>query len=234
MKFKKSAVSTLCIFVENIIAEDEEDYSNFRNFTKAVTDIPKNTVYNKIPVTQEEYDKLISTLLESKNYLAVAWVAVAWNVGSRRNETLQFKSEIVNYEMEEGKNYINSHIVYAKGRAGGKPVQYMINKEALKYIKLWLENRGYEHEFIFTTKHNGKINVASEGWADELCYNTLSKILERRINVHIFKASAVTNLLNKGIDIKIVSKYVAHHNDISTTQNFYDLTDDTEAKDSIF
>ena len=29
------------------------------------------------------------------------------------------------------------------------------------------------------------------------------------------------------MDIKLVSKYVAQHNDISTTMNFYDLRKDT-------
>ena len=46
-------------------------------------------------------------------------------------------------------------------------------------------------------------------------------------------ASAATNLLSKGKDIKLVSKYVCQHNDISTTQKFYDLRPD-EGMDNLF
>ena len=63
----------------------------------------------------------------------------------------------------------------------------------------------------------------SREWAADLCANTLSDILGRRINPHLFKASAVTNLLEKGKDIKLVSKYIAQHNSIETTLNHYDL-----------
>ena len=38
---------------------------------------------------------------------------------------------------------------------------------------------------------------------------------------------------NKGKDIKIVSKYIAKHNDISTTMNHYDLRQD-EGLEEIF
>ena len=105
----------------------------------------------------------------------------------------------------------------------------MLNEEAVKYIQLWLDKRGYDHEYIFTTKYNGEIKQMSREWAANFCTSTLSDILGRRINPHLFKASAVTNLLSKGKDIKIVSKY----NDISTTMNHYDLRQD-EGLEEIF
>ena len=73
----------------------------------------------------------------------------------------------------------------------------------------------------------------SAAWADDFCANTLSDMLERRINVHIFKNSCVTYLLETGVDINLVSKFVAHHNDISTTQ-IYDLRDFEDEKNQIF
>ena len=73
----------------------------------------------------------------------------------------------------------------------------------------------------------------SREWAANFCTSTLSDILGRRINPHLFKSSAITNLLSKGKDIKIVSKYIAKHNDISTTMNHYDLRPD-EGLEEIF
>lgn len=236
LKFKKSAVSAFCKYIENVIADEEPTYKSFRNFTTAAGDIPKNQVYNKIPVSKEEYDLMLEALIDDENYMGAAWVAVAFNVGARRSGIIQFKSEIVDYPMEEGTNYVMSHTVREKGRGSdGKPVQYMINSEALKYIKLWLDKRGYEHEYIFTVKHKGVVQQASKGWANHLCEDVLSDIVGRRINVHLWKSSCVSYLVNeKGVDLKLVSKYVAQHEDVSTTDKFYLITDDTEQKKQIF
>jgi len=232
--FKKSAVSSLCNYIENIVAEEEEDYKNFRNPTKAINGIPKNSVYEKVKITQEEYDLMIDTLIKKESYMVACFVAVAFNTAARRNEIRQFKSEIVNYEKQQGKNYIESHVIYGKGKGGGKILRYMVNDEAIKYIKLWLDNRGYNHEYVFTAKYRNGIKQVSESWFNDVCKNELSNILGRRINVHLFKSSAITALLEKGVDIKIVSKYIAHHESVSTTDQFYNLMDDTESKNKIF
>jgi len=235
MGFKKSAVSAFNIYIENIIAEDDKDtYGSFRNFTRGLQPIPKNQVYSKEAITPEEYKLILDVLKEDDNYLGMAWVATAFNTGARRSEIIQFKTEILNYPMLEGQNYVMSHTVMGKGRAGGKPVEYMINTEVLKYMKLWIEKRDYEHEYIFTTKYDGKIDKMSESWANTFCSDVLSDIIGRRINPHIFKASAITNLLEQGVPMNLVSKYVAQHNDISTTQSFYDLRDFEEEKGQIF
>ncbi len=74
----------------------------------------------------------------------------------------------------------------------------------------------------------------SESWAEYFCSDVLSDILGRRVNVHIWKASCISHLLEQGIPIELVSKYVAMHNDISTTVNHYDLRDFAEEKNKIF
>ncbi|MEG1009089.1 MAG: site-specific integrase [Clostridia bacterium] len=234
LKFKKSAVSAFCSkFIEIFIVEDVKEYATFRNFTTGTIDLPKNQVYNKIPITKEEYDLLIETLLGDKNYLAMCWVAVMWNCGCRRSESIQFKSEIVGYDRKD-KPYVLSHLVRGKGKSeDGKPIKYMIPNEALKYIELWLSNRGYEHEYIFTVKHNGEICKMGKGWANELCTNVLSDIVGRRINVHLFKSSCVTYMLEQGKSMKTVSKYIAHHESTETT-SLYDLRNDDEEREGLF
>jgi integrase len=233
LKFKKSSISAFCSkFIEVFIVEEDENYKTFRNFTTGVIEIPKNVVYNKIPITKDEYDLTMKTLKDDENYMGMAWVATMWNVGCRRAECIQFKTEIINYDAN-GKTYIMSHHVRGKGRGDGKKIQYMIPLDVIEYLKLWIEKRGYEHEYIFTTKYGGEIKVMSKTWADDFCVNVLSDILGRRINVHLFKNSCVTHLLEKGVDMKVVSKYVAHHESTSTTA-IYDLRNDDEEKDGIF
>ncbi|WP_072728085.1 tyrosine-type recombinase/integrase [Paenibacillus sp. NAIST15-1] len=234
ISLRKASVSSLCNYIENIVAEDDENYRTFRNFTRGLPAIPKNRVYEKVKVTKDEYDLMMSVLEDDENYLGMAWLATAFRVGARRSEIIQFKTEILDYEVPEGQTYVVTHNVRGKGRGDdGKILQYMVPLDVLPHLKKWIEVRGYEHEHIFTTKYNGQIDKMSQTWADDFCANTLSDILERRINVHIFKNSCITHLLESGVDINLVSKYVAHHENISTTQ-IYDLRDFEEEKNQIF
>lgn len=100
MNFKKACVSSLCNYIENVVADEEENYKTFRNFTRGLPAIPKNKVYEKIAITYEEYKDIMSVLEGDENYLGMAWLAVAFNVGARLSEIIQFKSEIVNYEID--------------------------------------------------------------------------------------------------------------------------------------
>lgn len=237
---RKAAVSSLCNYIENVVMDDYDDdednpYKNFRNFTRGLPAITKNTVYEKVKVTKEEYDIMMEELEKKENYLGMAWLATAFNVGARRAEIIQFKTEILDYPLPEGATFVYSHNVRLKGSGeDGKIEPYMINEEALKYMRLWAEKRGYEHEYIFTTRHGGEFKQMDESWADYFCSNILAEILSRRINPHLFKASCITYLLEQGVPIELVSRYIAHHNDISTTIKHYDLRDFDEERNQIF
>ena len=235
LAFKKAAVSSLNNYIENVVSEDDEKYERFRNFTKNLPQIAKNQVYQKVKITREEYQYMLDVLLAQDNYLGAAWVATAFNSGARRAELIQLKTEILEYSIPEGQNYLLSHVVRGKGKSvDGKPLTYMINMEAIKYIKMWVEKRNYTHEYIFTTKHSGQVKQMSNSWADRFCKNVLSPMLGRRINPHIFKASCISFLLESGVDIALVSKYIAQHEDVATTAKFYDLRDFEEEKNKIF
>jgi integrase len=235
VSLRKSTVSSFCNYIENVVADDVQEYRNFRNFTRGMPAISKNQVYNKVPITFEEYQILIKALEEKQDYLGLAWVSTAFNVGCRRAEFIQFKTEILDYPVQEGQNYIISHIIRGKGKSiDGKPVRYMIPLDAIKYMKLWVENRKYESEYIFVCKYGGIIKPMSLNWADRFCKEILSPILGKRCHPHMFKASCITYLLEKGKDLKLISKYVAQHNDTATTSGFYDLRDFEEEKNNIF
>jgi len=232
LNFKKACVSSLCNYIENVVADDDDTYKTFRNFTKGLPAIPKNRVYEKIKVTFDEYQEMMKVLESDENWLGMAWLATAFRVGARRSEIIQFKTEILYYPITD-KNYIVSHTVRGKGAStDGKPLEYMIPLDVLPYWKKWIETRDYDNEYIFTTGHSEGRQMASS-WADYFCLNVLSNILGRRVNVHIFKNSCITFLLEQGVDIKLISKFVAHHENVSTT-SIYDLRDFEEEKNDIF
>lgn len=234
ISLRKSVVSSLCNHIENVIADEEENYKGFRNFTRGLPAIARNRVYEKVKVTKDEFDSMMKILEEDQNWLGMAWLATAFLVGARRSEIIQFKSEIMDYKVPEGQNYVLSHVVRGKGPStDGKPLEYMVPLEVLPYWQKWIDTRGYESEYVFTTRYGNEIKAMSSAWANDFCTNVLSDMLERRINVHIFKNSCITYLLESGVPMHLVSKYVAHHNDISTTQ-IYDLRDFEEEKNQIF
>lgn len=234
INFKKACVSSLCNYIENVVADDDDNYRRFRNFTRGLPSIPKNRVYSKEQVTYDEYEHMMKVLEGDENYLGMAWLATAFLVGARRSEIVQFKTEILDYEIPENKNYLLSHIVRGKGQStDGKPLEYMVPLEVLPHWKKWIEIRGYEHDYIFTTKYKGETDVMSSSWANYFCTNVLTNILGRRINVHIFKNSCITYHLENGVPIEIVSKFIAHHESVDTT-SIYDLRDFEEERDSIF
>ena len=100
--------------------------------------------------------------------------------------------------------------------------------------RVWVEKRGYDSEYIFTTNTRGQIKPISKNWGNRLCEKVLSQIIGRRITVHNFKASIATRLLEQGVDMAIVSKEICKHEDISVTQKFYDLRTFEEQKEDIF
>lgn len=235
LSFKKACVSSLCNYIENVVADDEMDYKMFRNITRGLPAIPKNKVYEKVKITWDNYQEMMTVLESDENYLGMAWLATAFNVGARRSEIIQFKTEILDYKFSDDATFVYSHNVRLKGRGeDGKIEPYMINREALKYIKLWVEKRGYESEYIFSTKYGSEGKQMSKAWADYFCSEVLTNILGRRINPHLFKASCITFLLESGIKLELVSKYVAHHENVATTIAHYDLRDFEEEKNQIF
>lgn len=232
---RKSAVSSFCNYIENIVADDMEECKMFRNFTRGLPAIAKTQTYEKKPVTEEEYEKMVKYLTQEKKYLALAWVVTAYNVGARRAELIQFKTEMLNYKPVEGANYIISHKVRGKGKSEqGKILEYMIPLQVLDVWKLWIDNRGFESEYIFATNFGGKVRKLGKSWADDLCSGLLSEICGRRINPHIFKSTCITHMLESGKSISLVSKYIAHHENVATTQSFYDLRNFDEEKKSLF
>lgn len=218
-----------------MVAEDLEVCKHFRNFTINMPKIGKNSVYERIFITKEEYNKCVDILLGEKNYLGLAWIVTAFVLGGRRSELIQFKTEIIDYQFEPKKKFVKSHSVRGKGQGkNGKDLKFLIPKNVINYWKLYVDNRCFESEYIFATKDGDKVRLISREWSNYFCSHKLSTILGRRINPHLFKASRVTNGLLDGESLNFISKKIAHHNDVSTTTNFYDLRvieDDEENED---
>lgn len=236
MKVKRYAVSSFCNTMEVLSEETDEDskypeMEKFKHFARVKIEIAKNQTYDKKPITQEEFDLIEKTLLEKGEYMALGYIGIAYNIASRRAETLQLKTEILTYEKKDGQNFVFSNPVRGKGKSvDGKILKYMVNDDAIKYMQLILDNRNFESEYLFA-KSDGSLYSVS--WVNDIFKKKISPIVERRISSHNCKSSAITHLLEKGVPMSVVSKFVAHHNSEETTK-LYDLRDDEEELNNIF
>lgn len=243
IKFKKSSVSSLCIFIESVLIDEMDDYKNFRNFTQNLpTKVNGNSVYEKKLVTKAEYNQMMKVLEEKGDLRGMCWLNLAFTTGARRGELRQFTNDILEkpFEVDKDGNELNFKMTdYIRGKGqgrDGKQVRFMVGIESFKYIEpLVKQNRKKsKSKFLFANTYSGKTSAVSLSWANDFCRRILSPIVGRRINPHLFKASAITHQLMSGKDLKAVSKYIGQHESVDLTLSRYNLQDDDEARNDLF
>lgn len=223
ISLKRNAVSSFCNFLEIYISEEDDKYEAFRNFVKG-TEIPqaKDKVYNKIPVTFDEFNIVKDKLLDNKKYRLYAIWVLLFYTGKRIEEVLQLKLSDIR-DIPEGAKFIMSEEVRAKGHGiQGKRIQIRLNSKTIDAVRVWLpyrKSKNKENPYIFCDNEDKWVNsnVIRNGFT-----NIISPILNRRINPHLLRGSFATYLLNQGVSLTVVQQLLSHSS-VETTANFYDL-----------
>lgn len=233
-KFKRSVVSSLCGLVE-VYYSDE--YPRFRNiFSRAIPSPVGQPVHEKEPVTKEEMEYLINTLLEEEEYQMVAYIVLSYRTGARRAEVCQMKRELVNYPRVEGKNYYFTEPIRTKGRGLDGNVRRLVFDDEVRDATLkWLEVRGEDDEpALFVRKFkDGRVEPLQESTFNDWCSGKFSKILDKRIYPHIWRVSRASHMVvEEGKDIKAVQALLGHAS--SETSEIYVVRDESEDLDSAF
>lgn len=233
IKFKRSAVSSLNKYLINFY-EDEPEYATFRNFVEGVPNPSPNKVYDKKPLTFEEIELITKTLKEDEEWQILAMFKFMYASACRRSEAIQILKEVVNYEPIKDSDgnvtdVYRTHPVRAKGRGEqGEIRPLLFDKEALEYMKKWLEVRGDDDcKYLFVSKQDGEYRQIHESTVNYWFREIISDIVGRRVNPHIVRSSRSTHMLEEGKDIKVAQKLLGHKQS-STTEQFYDLREDDE------
>jgi site-specific recombinase XerD len=244
VKFKRSAVSSLCGFIELYY---DREYRDFRNiYSKAIPSVPKSNVKEKKPLTVDEIDKLVNELTNREEWQKLAYVLFTYTTGCRREEARQLLCEVSTYEKHikkgEQKNYYLTHTIRAKGKGSeGKPRKFKFDEKAMEAIKKWIEYRksqvsqvfGDTCPYVFVSKGKDDYRQISANtfnlWCDEF-----SKILGGRpVHPHLFRSSRATNaVIEEGKDIKSVQTLLGHNS--SQTTEIYVVRDDSDDDDDLF
>lgn len=235
IKMKRSAISSMNKYFINYY-EDEPEFETFRNFVEGVKPPTKNKVYNKIPLSKEEFELILKTLEEDGQWQILAGMHFLYASGCRRAELLQLKKEIVNYSpIQTEPNIYQTHDVRTKGEGEQGLVRKLVfDDRAKKAMEKWLEVRGDDKcPYLFVSHIGDKIQKLNITAPNYWCSEIISDIIGRRVNPHLIRGTRSTHILQEGKDIS-KAKALLGHKDVSTTQQFYDLREVKEDLSDIF
>jgi site-specific recombinase XerD len=240
VKLKRSAVSSLCGYIELYYADE---YPLFRNiYNKKIPNPPKAPRHEKQPLTREEMDILFKELEERKEWQLLAYVHLSYSTGARRAEVAQLLKEIATYSKAkdkktgEDKSFYITHEVRAKGRGReGKRRKLTLSEDAMNALKKWLEERGDDDcEFIFVKKtKDGKVEALRPQAFNYWCKAIFSEIVGRRVHPHQLRSTRATHLVvEDSKDIRAAQALLGHQS--SETTEIYVVRDSDDDIDDAF
>lgn len=225
----RSAISSLSIYIENIL---DDVYPNFRNIVNLV-EAPKLVhVRQKSIITFENVERACEQLLREQKYQLCAYLAVAVYSGLRKQELtrLLYNDFTVDKKIIYGAFYETSPIKI-KGDINRKESKLVWNK-CDKYLNEWLKYREENNivcDYLFCRENNDKYSKMLVGTANSFA-TTLKRYFTVPFYTHSLRHSLATELLRNGIPIEVV-KVILSHNSTETTA-IYDDRDKNEALSS--
>lgn len=208
----KSALSSMSIFIENIL---DDDYPNFRNIINKIESPVKTQTRTKTIVTAQEVETVLKYLTDREQYLKACVFALAVCSGSRKSELTRFK---VNYfddsNIVYGSLYKTPELMKTKGKGSrGKMLdRYTLVKDFKPYFDLWMAQReklGVDSEYLFVSK-----DEATGKWKPITIYTlnsmaiTFSRVLGIDFYWHSLRHLFVSRLMASNIPAEIVKKIV--------------------------
>ena len=183
-----------------IIVFNDEEMKKFGNYFSKILDEVK--IYSKY-----------------KNILALYLLSIT---GARFNEiaTLQFKD----IELEN-----SVYKIKLKGKGNKERYVYITKSKFQPYldklIRLYLKE---EFDYLFLSRKNQPLAYTTlREFFKRVCQKLL--IPQHKRNLHNFRHTYATNLLKKGINLKVVSEILGH-SDVSITAKYYAKVDEEEKK----
>jgi integrase len=237
IKFKRSAVSSLCDHIEAFYSDIYPDFRNI--FTKAVKNVPKVNKKTKEPLTKMELDRLVEALEEANEYQKLAYLLFTYSTGCRREESRQLLKEVGEYgrfqnKKGEEKKFYRTHEIRAKGKGReGKVRRFDFDEKAMTAIRKWLEVRGEDDcPYVFASKSKDGYKQLSANTFNLWC-DKFSEIIGKKVHPHLIRSTRAT-IANQeeGRDIKKIQKMLGHES--SQTTEIYIVRDDSDDVDDLY
>jgi integrase/recombinase XerD len=168
-----------------------------RKYNKVSFKRPRNE--KKLPrVIDGEHIK--SQLTKIKNNKHRAILTLTYSVGLR-------VSEIVNLKIED----IDSKrmLIHIKNAKGKKDRIAPLSQTVLELLRVYFKEHKPK-EYLFNGQYGGKYSTGS-------CQKIYKKYIDHKTSIHTLRHSSFTNLLEQGVNLRIIQK-IAGHSSSKTTE----------------
>ena len=206
----RSAISSLSNYIENIIADEDEDFAGFRSIVKKIEAPPLEATREKTVWSDAEINDLLGKLVDEKQFEKACCVALAAFSGRRKSELMRYRIDFFCKEnlIADGALYMTPKIK-TKGRGTtGKMLQtYILAKRFQPYLDLWVEERktkGTESDWLFPdplSPSQPRKASTLNSWA-----TTFSKMLNRPVYWHSYRHAFTSMLLEAGLPENVVTE----------------------------
>lgn len=218
-------ISSLRQFFHFLVSEEIIDKNPARvlEFPRKGRSLPKF-------LTQSEIEAIILEAEKEKGFKgarAIALIEVLKGSGLRISEAIKLKKNSVQAYEIEGKE---SNFLLIKGKGDKERItpisKNSLNKinEYLKYLDMEIEAGNLpKSNFLFPSKTAKSGYITRQQAANIIKFYAVSAGIDaNKISPHKLRHSFATNLLEKGLDIRVLQE-VLGHSDISTTQIYTHL-----------
>lgn len=205
----KAAISSLSNFCENILADEDEDYTNFRSIVRKIENPALEAVREKTVLHDEDVENILTQLVEQKKYQQACYVALAAYGGRRKAELCRFRvDDFADDKLICGGSLYKSAPIKTKGRGGGKMIPcYTLAKKFKPYYDLWMETRtqdGIESQWLFPALDNPEDHLqisTVNSWME-----SISAMTGLNIYAHSFRHYYTTMLSNQGLPDNVIKE----------------------------
>ena len=227
----KSALSSLSNFCENILADDDPEYNNYRAIVRKVENPVSSPVREKTVLEEQQIEELLSKLTKLEQYDKACMLALAMYSGRRKAELVRFR--VSDFDEDhlvcDGALYKSSPIK-TKGRGiDGKQLNcFTLAKKFKPYLDAWMQYRqenGIKSEWLFPDRTDFTKQMQTS------TLNSWATIFTRLLGVdfywHCMRHAAVTSLVRAGIPDSVVQQYIGW-SDISMVPVYVDIDADEQ------
>lgn len=202
----KATISSLSNFCENILSDEDPEYSSFRSIVRKIENPPLQAVRDKTVWEDEELENLLSKLVSLKKYEQACFVALGMYGGRRKSEMCRFR--VSDFDADklicDGALYKSSPIL----TKGNKYLEcYTLAKKFQPYLDMWMKYRdenGIESEWLFPDHDNYSQTLSIStinSWA-----NTFTRLTGKDFYPHSLRHYFVSALSRAGIPDGVVVK----------------------------
>lgn len=159
----KAALSSLSNYCENILSDEEEEYTKFRSIVRKIENPALIPVREKTVWNDAELLEVLEKLVEKKRYDVACFLALAMYSGRRKSEICRFRvSDFDDSHLVCGGALYKSSPILTKG---GRYLEcYTLVNKFRPYFDLWMRDRvekGVNSEWLFPSDINGVEHIGT-------------------------------------------------------------------------